>query len=88
MKVWDFLQDFVNAFENQLKEDDKRWGDTWLKRPREGQEERVENDIMDYFDKNRNGGQPVPWLKIIGNCYIAWIRENNPEIWDERHNKA
>ena len=81
MKVKDFLPEFVEALTEQLENDDVRWGDVWLKRTREGQEGRVENDITDYFDQFKAVGTPVPWMKIIGNCLIAWIRENHPEIW-------
>lgn len=83
MKVWDFLPAFIEALEEQLKKDDVRWGDTWLKRTRKGQEERVYGDIQDYYDKYFNAGTPIPWLKIIGNCFIAWIRENNSDIFPE-----
>jgi hypothetical protein len=83
MKVWDFIPEFTKAFEEQLKDDDKRWGDTWLKRTRKGQEERTIKNYNDKFDKFLNAGQPIPWLKIIGDAYICWVRENHPEIWEE-----
>jgi hypothetical protein len=38
-KTWHFLPEFMKALEQQLKEDDLRWGDTWLLRTREGQTE-------------------------------------------------
>lgn len=83
MKTWDFLQEFTEAFKEKLNNDDKRWGDTWLKRTRKGQEERTINSFNDKFDKYLNGGQPIDWLSIIGDAYIAWVRENHPEIWKE-----
>ena len=83
MKVWDFLTEFMEAFKVQLESDDKQWGDTWLKRTRKGQEERTIKEFNDYFDKYLNGNQPIPWLKVIGNALINWIREQHPEIWKE-----
>lgn len=81
MKVWDFLPEFVKALEAQLQDDDKRWGDTWLSRTREGQEERTEVTFRGYFDQYKHAGVPVPWLKIAGGALICWIRENHPELW-------
>ena len=83
MKTWDFLQEFSDALKNQLEQDDKRWGDTWLQRTPEGQEIRIEEDIKTYFDQFRNAGVPVPWLMVAGLALIAWVRENHPEIWEE-----
>jgi len=83
MKVWDFLDEFMKAFKIQLENDDSRWGDTWLKRTRKGQEERTIKEFNDYFDKYLNVGTPIPWLKVIGNALICWIREQHPEIWKE-----
>lgn len=83
MKLWDFIPEFVEALEGQLKEDDLRWGDTWLKRKAEGQEERTYVTFAGYFDQYRNAGVPVPWLKIAGGALICWIREKHPEIWKE-----
>ena len=79
--ITDFLPDFIEAFKEQLESDNKRWGYTWLHRSLAGQEERIENDYNDYFDKFRNAGVPIPWLKVVGNAYIAWIRENNPDLF-------
>ena len=86
-KLWEYLPEFVEEFEKQLKEDDKRWGDTWLNRPIEGQEDRVFGDVMDYYDKFKHGGQPMPYLKIIGNAFIAWVRERYPEHWKKESSK-
>ena len=83
MKVWDFMNEFIDALTGQLEDDDKRWGDTWLKRVRGGQEQRIESDINNYFDQYRNGGTPIPWLKVAGLAMIAWIRDNHPEIWEK-----
>jgi hypothetical protein len=80
MHVWDFIKEFVVALLKQLEDDEKRWGNTWLQRPREGQEFRIGEHIASYFDQYKNANKPVPWLKIAGLAMIAWIRENHPEI--------
>lgn len=78
--VTDFLEEFKNALFHQLIADDSKWGETWLNRPREGQELRTEAQYEDYFDQFRYARVPVPWLKIIGGALICWIRENHPEV--------
>lgn len=83
MKLWEVLPEFVKALEEQLKKDDERWGDTWLKRTRKGQEERTIKTFNDYFDKYTNAGHPINWLAITGNAFICWYREQHPEIWKE-----
>jgi len=80
-KTWDYIQEFSDALKNQLEEDDKRWGDTWLQRIPEGQEIRIEEHIKTYFDQFRNASRPIPWLMIAGLTLIAWVRENHPELW-------
>jgi hypothetical protein len=81
--VLDFLGEFIDAFRSQLEDDQARWGDTWLHRTRKGQEDRIYNDYQDYWAHYEYGDQPIPWLKVIGNAYIAWIRENHPELFPE-----
>lgn len=83
MKLWEFLPEFAKALEEQLKDDDKRWGDTWLERKRDGQEERTFYTYLDYFQQYKNAGIPVPWLKIAGGALICWVRENHPELWSK-----
>lgn len=83
MKIWDFLPEFVEELIIQLQNDDIDWGDTWLKRTRKGQEERIIKSFQDKFDKYLNGGQPINWLAIVGDALICWIREQHPEIWKE-----
>jgi len=82
-KTWDYLQEFSDALKQQLEQDQKRWGDTWLQRIPEGQETRIEEHIKTYFDQYRNAQQPVPWMKIAGLALIAWVRENHPELWNK-----
>jgi hypothetical protein len=82
-KVTDFMGEFVEALTIQLVEDEKRWGDTWLNRTHLGQEERTVMKFNDYFDQYFSKDIPVPWLKIVGNAMICWIREKHPELWEE-----
>ena len=81
MHVWIFLPEFVKALEAQLKDDENRWGVTFLNRTREGQEERIIDTFYGYFDDYEIDNKPMPWLKVAGNALIAWARENHPEIW-------
>lgn len=83
MKIWDILPEVVKALEAHLRADDRRWGDTWLRRTRKGQEERTIHNFQDKFDKYLNGGQPIDWLAIMGDAAICWFREQHSEIWKE-----
>ena len=83
MKTWHFLPEFVEALAKHLQEDDARWGDTWLKRPRKGQEERTIENFRNKFDKYLHAGQPIDWLAVAGDALICWIRERHPEHWAE-----
>jgi len=83
MKTTDFLDEFIDALRKQLEDDEKRWGDTWLYRTRMGQELRTREKYNDYFDQFFMTNVPVPWLKIVGNAFICWIREQHPEIWKD-----
>jgi hypothetical protein len=76
----DFLPETFEAVKEQLVEDEKRWGDTWMHRPREGQEDRTIARFRDYFDQWEKAGVPIPWEKIIGGAHICMVRENHPEI--------
>jgi hypothetical protein len=73
-KLWDYLPELVVELTKQLRADDERWGDTYLKRTRKGQEQRIRADFDKYFDQFEQAGTPVPWLKIIGNAFIGWMR--------------
>lgn len=81
MKVTDFMDEFIVALAEQLAEDEKRWGDTWLHRTRKGQELRTRKSFDDKWDQFENAGVPVPWLKMAGDILISWIREQHPELW-------
>lgn len=58
----------------QFEDDFIRWGDTWKKRPIEGQLERTKARFKDYVDQFENGAQPFPWLKIMGGEIINLVR--------------
>lgn len=81
MHVWDYMETFVGELRRQLKLDETRWGDTWRRRVRFGHEERIFNDLADYYDQFKNSGKPIPWLKVAGLAMIAWIRETQ-EGWE------
>ena len=75
-KLQDYLPEFFEALKEQIESDDARWGDTWKKRSIEGQELRTKARFEDYFAQFENTGTPIPWLKIVGNALICWVREN------------
>jgi hypothetical protein len=78
--VWDYMRAFVAALQEQLESDEKRWGDTWRRRVRFGHEQRIFDDFANYWDQYKNAGKSIPWLKIAGLAFIAWIRETQ-EGW-------
>ena len=78
-KLQDYLPEFVEEFEEQLDNDEIKWGDTWRTRTIEGQEMRTKARFDDYFDQFKYANTPIPWLKIIGNAYICWVRELEQE---------
>lgn len=86
----DFLDEFLVELRAQLIEDNERWGDTWLKRPKLGQADRIADRIQQYYMDERLGMSlsgthstmfldHLPWLKITGLAFIGWIRERYPE---------
>lgn len=76
----EFMTELQTALTEQLVEDTKRWGDTWRRRGLKGQEKRTMERYRDYYDRFKNAGVPMPWLKIIGGAYICWLREKHPEL--------
>lgn len=74
-RILDYVADFTVSLVNMLAEKETKWGNTWKKRPREGQESRIKARILDYFDQFENAGVPVPWTKIAGLALIGWIRD-------------
>jgi len=65
--------------ENQLIEDEERWGDTWKERGLvyngQSQEERFFNKILEYITDFRENSTPINWKKVIGEAHIALVRE-------------
>ena len=82
MKLPEYLPEFIEAFQTQIEADDARWGDTWKKRSAEGQEDRMYQRFRDYKDQFDNAGTPIPWLKIVGEAFIGWVREKYPDYAD------
>ncbi len=77
--VYDFVHEFAAALREQLMEDQERWGDTWLIRPRRGQIARLMERLTGYF-ADHIAGRPFPILKAVGYLYIAWVREHHPDL--------
>jgi len=78
--VWHFVNEFAASLREQLKKDEERWGDTWLHRTREGQEERTFQGMVNRMDQFRHGESPINWLQIAGDALICWVREVYPEL--------
>lgn len=74
------LPNLVELMKEQLAEDYTRWGETWKRRPRTNQEFRVYNRIKAYKAEYERTSAPIPWLKVIGNAWIAIVRENHPDL--------
>ena len=88
LSLVDFVDGFCAALKEQLAEDAKRWGTTWLHRPRSGQEERTWFGMMNRYHKYQNVGTPINWLQVAGDALIAWLREQQPELsplWKEEN---
>lgn len=82
------LPDLVHLMVRQLRSDYERWGDTWRKRPVEGQEVRAFERYRAYWDQWRarteSGG--MPWMKVIGEAWICVLRVISPEVMLESEN--
>ena len=85
----DYLPEFIEEFEKQLASDQARWGDTWKKRPigdMNGQGDQVDRSMQrfrDYYDmyKGSKGAVNMPWLKVVGEAFICWVRERHPDTY-------
>lgn len=83
-KLAEYVEAFGIALYQQIKSDEKRWGDTWRYRPIVGQVDRMMARFRDYHDQYIHGpGEPFPWLKVAGEALIGWVRENNPDYYLE-----
>ena len=76
----EYLPQFFEAFTAQIKADQERWGQTWARRPLEGQEDRIFARFHEYYRQWAEHGMPIPWLKIVGEAFIAWVRETQDFI--------
>lgn len=75
-----FLDDWLDEVQLQLESDAERHGSTYLERPRSGQTERIMRRFNDYLQDWLRYGEKVPWLKVAGLAFIAWLREEHPEL--------
>lgn len=76
-------QEISEDLQSQLEDDFFRWGDTWKKRPIEGQLERTKARFKDYIDQYENGcHQLFPWLKVMGGEIINLVRIDLRDIED------
>jgi hypothetical protein len=87
-----YIDEFFVELRAQLEQDHERWGDTWAKRPRKGQGDRIFDRLRQYYNDARLGKEllmgnedtPVfvdslPWMKIAGLALIGWIRDRYPD---------
>ena len=82
MKPWDFVTEFIATLVDKLMADDVDWGDTWLRRPVKGQDQRMVDSLKIYIEKFENGAE-LDIMSIIGGCFIVWVRRTHPEFWKE-----
>ena len=75
----EYLPEVIEALTERLKVDDKKWGDTLKER---GlfygglcQEHRFKNWIDDKWEIWLNSNEDFPWLKIMGEAMIGYVRE-------------
>ncbi len=77
----DYLPEIMEDLKKQLESDQERWGDTWKHRPigdyqgRGDQVKRAFDRISDYYDQYRYNNIPMPWLKVMGEAVICYVRE-------------
>lgn len=86
----DFLPEFFKAFAEQIEADQERWGNVWLQRPikstakYDSQNVRIYNRFDEYWAEYEDSLiDDIPWLKVIGNAYIAWVRLQHPELFPD-----
>lgn len=78
-RLTQYIFRFAEALFKQLESDQRRWGDEWRQRPKEGQEDRIYCRFEQYWVEYSRDQMPIPWLKIAGLAMIAWVRDNYPE---------
>lgn len=84
-----YFDQFSGEFRQELTRGDERWGTEYLTRNRKGQSSRIMLRTTEYFLDFVENKNPMPWLSVVGNAYIAWLRNRHPEMsenWEERDN--
>ncbi len=71
------LPDLMTMLMDHLTADLQQRGDTWTRHSQKGQTERILKRIGEYIDAYYRQARPVPWLKIIGLCWIAIYRDTS-----------
>lgn len=74
-KLYWYVPEVAIALWKQLRSDDARYHTEWLKRGRDGQEERAYAWFAGKMLEFRSQGKPFPWLKMIGEGLIGYVRE-------------
>lgn len=79
VKLVDELRETFSDVNEQLIEDEKRYGDTWKERGLvfngQNQEQRWINKMEDYYFDFVDKGIPIPWDKVVGETHICKVRE-------------
>lgn len=75
-----YLDEWSEEVQLQLESDAERHGSEYLECPRSGQTERIMRRFNDYLQDWLKFGEPVPWLKVAGLAFIAWLREKHPQL--------
>ena len=97
MKLMDYYLEFALVLKTQLEHDQERWGDEWKRRPIERvggitdkgrhawdhQNERIIARINEYYKEWEDNGISIPWLKVAGLAFIAWVREQYSDTYME-----
>lgn len=73
------LDSTINDVENQLINDEERYGDTWKERGLvhndQNQEQRWFSKMQSYYTDFIEEGIPIPWDKVIGEAHICKVRK-------------
>jgi len=76
----ELVSEFKKVIYEQLRGDEKRFGETWRHRSIIGQEDRTFARFKDYVDQAEYGNNPMPWAKVFGGALICRVRERWPEL--------
>jgi hypothetical protein len=78
-KILKYVPSLVAQLRDQLEDDYLRHGNRWEELPREYQEHRIYARFLAYYADWLTENKEIPWLKIIGLCLIALVREGEVE---------